>query len=133
MFAVVPLVLFNLLPKDQETRIKGIRSRLLVPFLLGVFCIVVEGILAQPVGSARLDVVLLEEPVRRGRGVLLLPLVMAQLYDRLKGKDRLGLYLLGAVVLAFVVCHFASRTARPLFRAARADAVHAGPAVMQPG
>ncbi len=107
MFAVVPLVLFNLLPKDQETRIKGIRSRLLVPFLLGVFCIVVELLLNRS-GALVWTWYFWKSPyVGVAAFSYYLPfLVMAQLYDRLKGKDRLGLYLLGAVVLAFVVCHF---------------------------
>jgi hypothetical protein len=45
MFAVAPLVLFQLLPADRERRIGGIPNRLLIPAALGVFCVAVETVL----------------------------------------------------------------------------------------
>jgi len=45
MFAVVPMVLFYLLPSDRELRVFGIPNRLFVPVVLGLFCVAVESAL----------------------------------------------------------------------------------------
>lgn len=46
MFAVAPFVLFHLLPADRQHRVAfGLRSRLLVPIALGLFCVSVETLL----------------------------------------------------------------------------------------
>lgn len=45
MFAVVPMVLFYLLPKDPTLRLLGLPNRLFVPVVLGLFCVAVESVL----------------------------------------------------------------------------------------
>jgi hypothetical protein len=47
MFAVVPIVLFHLLPKERTLRILGIPNRLLIPIVFGLFCVGVEVVLAK--------------------------------------------------------------------------------------
>ncbi len=45
MFAVVPMVLFSLLPKERELRIFGMPNRIVIPVALGLFCVAVESVL----------------------------------------------------------------------------------------
>lgn len=109
MFAVVPLVLFNLLPRCPRKRIWVFRSRLLVPFLLSVFCIVVETLLNHS-GALVWRWYYWRWPYV---GVVIssyyVPfLVMAYAHDWLKKRRvRWSVAALGAVFVAFVICHFA--------------------------
>jgi hypothetical protein len=45
MFALAPLVLVNLLPADRAMKIAGLPNRLVIPLLLGLFCVGVEMVL----------------------------------------------------------------------------------------
>ena len=45
MFAIVPIVLFNLLPEDRKQKILGLPNRILIPSAVGVFCVAMETIL----------------------------------------------------------------------------------------
>jgi hypothetical protein len=45
MFAVAPLVLFQLLPADRSRRVLGLPNRLVIPAALGGFCVAVECLL----------------------------------------------------------------------------------------
>ena len=45
MFAIAPIVLFNLLPADRSRKIAGIPNRWLIPALVGLFCVAVETVL----------------------------------------------------------------------------------------
>jgi hypothetical protein len=45
MFAVVPMVLFHLLPKERSLRILGVPNRVFIPVALGLFCAGVECVL----------------------------------------------------------------------------------------
>ena len=47
MFAVVPIVLFHLLPRERTVRILGVPNRLFIPILLGLFCVGIEVVLAK--------------------------------------------------------------------------------------
>jgi hypothetical protein len=47
MFAVTPMVLFHLLPKQRSLRILGIPNRLFVPIVFGLFCVGVEVLLSK--------------------------------------------------------------------------------------
>lgn len=47
MFAMAPIVLFNLLPADRNVRILGMPNRIVIPTLMGLFCVAVEIVLNQ--------------------------------------------------------------------------------------
>lgn len=47
MFAVAPMVLFHLLPKERTVRILGIPNRLFIPIVFGLFCVGVEVVLSK--------------------------------------------------------------------------------------
>jgi hypothetical protein len=47
MFAVVPMVLFHVLPRERTVRILGIPNRLFIPIVLGLFCVGVEVVLSK--------------------------------------------------------------------------------------
>lgn len=45
MFAVLPLVLFQLLPEDPLQTILGLPSRVFIPIAVGIFCVTIEVLL----------------------------------------------------------------------------------------
>ncbi len=108
MFAVAPLVLFHLLPEDPEERILGLRSRLLVPTSLGLFCVLVE------VSLNRAGALVWTWWFWRWPHIGLVMvaycgpfLLMAWAYDRLKDKGTWSRNLLLGMAAAAVACHLA--------------------------
>ncbi len=109
MFAIMPLVLFDLLPKDPAARVLGLPSRIVVPIALGLFAVAAET--ALNAGGA------LVWSWRFWGWPHLLPIAvvycaplwgLARLHDRLTERACLR-FLAGSVALA-VTCHLVLAT-----------------------
>lgn len=104
MFAVLPLVLLLLLPRDRRLRLLGVPNRILIPTALGAFCVAVELVLN------RLGVLLWSWPFWRWPHIWLILLAycgpcvtLAWLYDRVSLRRKVKGMLVAIAMAAG--CH----------------------------